>query len=72
MGEFKYKMISEGRTLSGVVAASDINEAAALLRRRDALVIELVDLEPRKARESHVQDRFHLTLRQLERLAQLF
>ena len=35
------------------------------------LVIELVDLEPRKARESHVQDRFHLTLRQLERLAQL-
>lgn len=48
MGEFKYKMISKGRTLSGVVAASDINEAAALLRRRDALVIELVEAKEGK------------------------
>jgi len=41
MSSFHYKSISEGEMVSGTVTARDINEAAALLRERGFMIIEL-------------------------------
>jgi type II secretory pathway component PulF len=49
MSEFQYKTISNGKLSTGVLAAKNINEAAALLRQRNALVLELEEAPDRPA-----------------------
>ena len=43
MGDFSYKIMIGGRPERGVVAANDIREAAAFLRRKNSIILDLAE-----------------------------